>query len=73
MRADEGPPEWQEANRQWEAAFDARFAAILRGFGEEEMASNVREAGDDARFAAWRMAVIRIPLDDEKEKNEGRE
>ena len=73
MRADEGPPEWQEANRQWEAAFDARFAAILRGFGEEEMASNVREAGDDARFEAGRMAVIGIPLDDEKEKNEGRE
>ena len=70
---DEGPPEWQEATRQWEAAFDARFAAILRRFGEEEMASDVREAGDDARFETGRMAVIGIPLDDVEDKNEGRE
>jgi hypothetical protein len=37
-RLGEGPPEWRAAEREWEEAFDQRWQALLRRFGEHEMA-----------------------------------
>lgn len=37
-RPDEGPPEWQAAEREWGEAFDRRWQELLRRFGEHELA-----------------------------------
>ena len=37
-RLGEGPPEWRAAEREWEEAFDRVWQALLRRFGEHELA-----------------------------------
>jgi hypothetical protein len=37
-RLGEGPPEWRAAEREWEEAFDRIWQALLRRFGEHELA-----------------------------------
>jgi hypothetical protein len=38
---DQGPPEWQALNREWEAEFDRQWRSILRRVGEEQLARSV--------------------------------
>jgi hypothetical protein len=59
-RVDEGPPEWRAAERLWEAAFDRRWQAILRRFGEHEMAELLERDRDefDRRLHAGEMALF---------------
>lgn len=59
----EGPPEWEEATRAWDAVHERRFAELFRRIGEEEMAEQHADAGLDPRFAAGREAIFG-PLED---------
>lgn len=54
----EGPPEWEEARIEWEAAFNARQAALFRMLGEEEMAEGVLRETQDPAFEAGRAAIF---------------
>lgn len=54
----EGPPEWEEATRAWDVVQDKRFAETFRRVGEDEMAEQHSNAGDDPRYGAGREAIF---------------
>jgi hypothetical protein len=54
----QGPPEWEEATQAWTAVNQRQFAEFFRRFGEEEMAIQHADAGEDPRYAAGREAIF---------------
>lgn len=54
----EGPPDWEQATRAWDVVYDRRFAEIFRRVGEEEMAEQQADAGDDPRYSEGREAIF---------------
>ena len=47
-RIDEGPPEWQELNRQWDVAADALTDSLFQRNGVTDMTSDDLRLGDPA-------------------------
>ena len=55
----EGPPEWLEANREWDALVAARLAELLRDAGEPELTGAIITGDhDEATFESGRRKLF---------------
>lgn len=58
FRIGDGPPEWEQANKEWDVVYSARFAEFFRRVGEETLAAESTSGGDDPLFTAGRKTIF---------------
>lgn len=58
FRIGEGPPEWEQATKEWDVIYQARCAEFFRRVGEEALATESTSGEVDPLFAAGRAAIF---------------